>query len=252
MDPRFERNSFSIEDTHWWYRGRRRVVAALISQLDIPRGARILDAGCGSGRNMVELAALGEVSGVEVAAESVERARARGVGEVVQGRLESLPWDAGSFDLVVCLDVLEHIEDDAAALRELHRVAKPGARLVVSVPAHPWLWSSHDEMCHHQRRYTRASLLGVAAASGWSAERVTGFNAGLLPAVAAYRALDRFRRSPRPDGADFEATPRWANVFLEALLRAEAAGVRRGRNLPVGVSAMAVLRAEERRSMLAA
>src|SRR5271166_4031208 len=128
---------------------RRTVLARAIADLGLPRPARILDAGCGSGRNMVELAPLGTVTGVELSQTSVSLARAREVGEVIEGSVLDMPFDPASFDLAVSLDVIEHLQDDLDALRELRRVVAPGGSLLVTVPAYGWLWSGHDEINHH-------------------------------------------------------------------------------------------------------
>ena len=109
---------------------------------------------------MVELARLGEVTGIELSPTSVAVARARNVGEVVEGSVEELPFEDDSFDFAVCLDVIEHLDDDLQTLRELRRVVRPGGRLLVTVPAYPSLWSSHDVVNHHRRRYTRAEPAG--------------------------------------------------------------------------------------------
>ncbi len=242
MDDALERSTFDIEERHWWYRGRRAVLAAVLDGLSLPPGLRILDAGCGSGRNMVELAARGSVTGVELASASLQVARDRGAGAVVPGSLdEPLPFADGAFDLAVALDVLEHVADDEAALRELARVIAPGGRLLVTVPQYGWLWGEHDVLAHHHRRYSRALLLGRASAAGLERERMTAFNAALLPAIAAVRLAQRARRRAQP-GSDLDRTPQGAvNSALERVLRAEAARIRRGRDLPVGVSLLAVL-----------
>jgi SAM-dependent methyltransferase len=211
--------------------------------LPAPAAARILDAGCGSGRNMVELARRGSVTGIELAPASLQLARARGAGEVLPGSLtEPLPFADGTFDLAVALDVLEHVGDDEAALRELARVLAPGGRLLVTVPQYGWLWGEHDLLSHHHRRYTRALLLGRAARAGLDAERVTAFNAALLPAIAAARFAQRTCRRSQP-ASDLGRTPQGpVNAALEQILRGEAALIRRGRDLPAGVSLLAVLR----------
>ena len=243
MDPALERWTFDAEERHWWYRGRRRVLAAVLDRLAPPAGARILDAGCGSGRNMVDLAARGAVVGLEPAPPSRAAARARGLGEVVEGSLdEPLPFAASAFDLAVALDVLEHLRDDAAALRELARVVAPGGHLVVTVPQYRWLWGEHDVVSHHHRRYTRALLLARAADAGWHAVRVTSFNSALLPAIAAARLVQRWRHAAQPSD-DLARTPGGAvDAALERVLAAEAAWIRRGHDLPAGVSLLAVLR----------
>lgn len=247
MDDALERFTFDVEERHWWYRGRRAVLNAVLDGLGPLRAggeaARILDAGCGSGRNMVELARRGAVTGVELASQSLEVARARELGPVVPGSLDDpLPFDDGVFDLAVALDVLEHVADDGAALRELARVLAPRGRLLVTVPQYRWLWGEHDILAHHHRRYTRPLLLDRAAAAGFEAERVTSFNALLLPAIAAARLAQRARRRAEP-ASDLGRTPQGAvDGALERVLRSEAAAIRRGRDLPFGVSLLAVLR----------
>jgi SAM-dependent methyltransferase len=243
VDEALERWTFEVEDEHWWYRGRRRILAAVLDGLALAADARILDAGCGSGRNMVDLARRGDVCGVEPASASLDAALARRVGEVRPGSLEEpLPFADGAFDLAVALDVLEHVGDDAFALRELARVVRPGGRLVLTVPQYAWLWGEHDVLSHHHRRYTRALLVARGAHAGWSADRLTAFNTLLLAPIAAVRLVQRVRRRPTPS-SDLGRTPGGAvNDALERLLRAEAAWIRRGRNLPVGVSLLAVLR----------
>jgi ubiquinone/menaquinone biosynthesis C-methylase UbiE len=141
MDRLLELQTHELEEQHWWYRGRRKVIAELLRAVKPAPGAEILDAGCGSGRNMVDFARLGTVTGVEIADASVVRARERGIGEVVQCSITEMPFGDGRFELALCLDVIEHIEDQLGALRELHRVVAPGGTLVVMVPAYQWLWS---------------------------------------------------------------------------------------------------------------
>src|SRR4029077_8814452 len=133
----------------------------------LPHPARILDAGCGSGRNMVELSRYGTVSAIEVSPASVALARERCAGEVVEGSVLEMPFADASFDLAASLDVIEHLEDDVGALRELRRVVAPGGCLLATVPAYQWLWSGHDEVNHHHRRYTRASLARAGEHAGW-------------------------------------------------------------------------------------
>lgn len=244
MDLELEQQTHDIEETHWWYRERRRMIAGVLAGLPLAEPCRILDAGCGSGRNLELLARFGTVTGVEPAALSVVAARARGVGQVVQCSLGSaLPLESAAFDLVVCLDVLEHVDDDLAALRELRRVAAVGGRLLVTVPAHRWLWGNHDELSGHVRRYTRRSLLAVAGAAGWQPLRVTGFNATLLAPIALARAGDRVLGRRREARSDLDRTQGWLNGVLGLVLGAEARLIGSGRSLPFGVSLVALLAA---------
>jgi SAM-dependent methyltransferase len=229
------------EDRHWWFRGRRRVLHKVISGLDLPRGARILDAGCGSGRNMVELAGYGEVTGIELSDIAIDAARARGVGEVVAGSVMDMPFADGSFDLAVCLDVIEHLEDDRRALRELRRVLAPDGALLVTVPAYQWLWSSHDTVNHHYRRYRQTTLLQAARESGWSCTRATYFNSLLLPVAIAMRLLERARSGSRDSSPDLWIPPAPLNRLLQQPMNLEAAVIGGGRRrIPAGLSLLAV------------
>jgi SAM-dependent methyltransferase len=243
MDETMMKATLAVDEHHWWYRGRRRVIRAELDRLPLPADARVLDAGCGSGRTLVELAHYGtEVSGIELNIEAAELARARGVGEVQIGRLEELPYDDASFDLITCLDVIEHVPDDVTALVELRRVARPGAWLLVTVPAYQALWSRHDEANHHYRRYSRASLRGAARSAGWQIERMSSFNSLLLAPAAVVRLAQRRRRTQNGAGNDLDLGPAWLNDVLERPLALEASWLARGRTLPAGLSLLAVLR----------
>jgi SAM-dependent methyltransferase len=242
MDRDYELQTHRVEDRHWWYRGRRRVIDLVLAKLGLPPQARILDAGCGSGRNMIELSAFGAVTGIELSPTSVALARERGVGEVVEGSVLELPFEQDSFDLAVSLDVIEHLEDDRGALRELRRVVAPGGALLVTVPAYQWLWSAHDEINHHHRRYNRRMLTRAATEAGWTCELTTHFNSLLLPAAIVMRALDRVRPGTTESSLDLWIPPAPLNWLLERPLTLEAALIGRGARIPAGLSLLAVLR----------
>jgi SAM-dependent methyltransferase len=241
MDERLMQTMLEVDEHHWWYRGRRKVIRAELDRLALPPGAEILDAGCGSGRTLEELTGYGTVHGIELDAAAATVARARGRGEVREGRLEELPWPDGSFDLITCLDVIEHTPDDRVTLRELRRVARRGGHLLLTVPAYQALWSQHDEANHHFRRYNRRMLRAAAEESGWQVVRMTSFNSLLLPPAAAVRLLQRWR-PPAEYRPDLTLGPAWLNSVLERPLTLEAALLARGRTLPAGLSLLAVLR----------
>jgi SAM-dependent methyltransferase len=232
-----------LDDHHWWYRGRRRIIRAELDRLPLPAGGRVLDAGCGSGRTLEELSPYGEVYGIELDPGAADVARARGRGEVQIGRLEELPWEDRSFDLITCLDVIEHTPDDRVTLRELRRVSRPGGFLLVTVPAYQGLWSMHDVANHHYRRYSRWRLRAAARESGWGVRRMTSFNGLLLGPAAAVRLAER-RRLREPDSdykPELTLAPEWLNSLLEQPLRIEARWLARGRTMPAGLSLLAVL-----------
>jgi len=242
MELEYELQTHRAEDRHWWYQGRRRVLEQAIARLGLPAQARILDAGCGSGRNMVELAHHGIVTGVELSGTSVRLARERETGEVLEGSVMDTPFDDGSFDLTVSLDVIEHLEDDVGALHELRRVTKPGGALLVTVPAYQWLWSGHDEINHHHRRYNRRTLLAAAREAGWQLESSTHFNFLLLPVAILLRGLERFKPSTTKSSLDLWVPPAPLNWVLRQPLNLEAGVIGRGGSIPAGLSLLAVFR----------
>jgi SAM-dependent methyltransferase len=242
MDRDYELQTHRAEDRHWWYRGRRTVLERVIEGLQLPARARILDAGCGSGRNMVDFARHGTVTGIELSHTSVLLARERDAGEVVEGSVADMPFEGDSFDMAASLDVIEHLEDDLEALRELRRVVAPGGALLVTVPAYQWLWSGHDEINHHHRRYTRGSLQAIGERAGWQQARATYFNSLLLPAAILLRVLDRFNRKTTESSLDLWVPPRPANWLLERPLALEAGMIGRGGRIPAGLSLLAVFR----------
>lgn len=232
----------ALEDYHWWFKGRRRIICGELDRLALAHEPRILDAGCGSGGMLEQLSGYGNVSGIELDTELAEVARARERGEVRIGRIEQLPWQSAHFDLITCLDVIEHTPDDQPSLRELWRVARPGGWLVLTVPAYPSLWSYHDELNHHYRRYTRGTLRSAAAASGWRLQRLTSFNTLLLAPAAAVRLVQRWWQPADKHSVGLERLPEWLNQALEWPLRLEARALARGFTLPMGLSLLAVLR----------
>ena len=242
MDEQELRTLLEVDEDHWWYRGRRRIIRAELDRLPLRAGTRVLDAGCGSGRTLQDLRVYGEVAGIELSPIAAEQARERDLGEVRVGRIEELPWGDGVFDLVTCLDVLEHTPDDTLALRELRRVTSPGGWLLLTVPAYPKLWSTHDEVNHHYRRYTRPTLRQAATSAGWHVARLTSFNSLLLPAAAVVRISQRHRPRHTDDHvSELHVGPRWLNGALERPLRIEASLLRRGRTLYAGLSLLGVL-----------
>jgi SAM-dependent methyltransferase len=237
---------YELEDDHWWFRGRRRIIWALLERAPVQADPRLLDAGCGTGRNLVEFGHLGPSTGVDPAQAAVDFCLERGLRDVRRAGLEELPFEEAGFDLLLACDVIEHVRDDEAALRELLRVAAPGACLVITAPAYQWMWTEHDVQLHHFRRYTLRRLTERIRSAGWIVSQATYFNTVLFPVVAAARAAEKVRerkaRSARTGHTDLDRTPAGLNGMLEAPFRLEAAAVRRGIRLPAGVSAAVLAR----------
>ena len=232
----------SLEHDHWWFVGRRAIVDAVLTRHLPPVADRqILDVGCGTGGMLPLLSTFGLVRGIEAEPLAVEHCRsAFGQFEVRLGSIPSeVPAD-GSIDVVTAFDVIEHIEDDLAALRSFREALGPEGAVVVTVPALGWLWSDHDVVNGHQRRYTRRRLIDVAQRAGFLVEHVSYFNTALLPIVAAARLAHRLRTRPVAPHSDFTMPPAWANSALTRVMGSERGIVSRT-GLPVGVSLIAVL-----------
>jgi SAM-dependent methyltransferase len=219
------------EERHWWFLGRRAVIDVLLNRAGPPSPPRILDAGCGTGRNLETLARLGEAEGIDPSPQAVDFCRDRGIRGVQVADATALPFEDGRFGLISATDVVEHIEDDRRALAEMRRVSAPGGALLLTVPAYGWLWTAEDERLQHYRRYTRRTLTDAVTAAGWRPVFATYFNTILLPAIAVARLL-----SGSSDSPELERTPGSLNGVLSLPMRAEAWLLGKGIRLPFGVS----------------
>jgi SAM-dependent methyltransferase len=238
MDRAVYARMAEIDQDHWWFVARRRIVSALIQQhRPTEKPLRILEIGCGTGSNIAMLQTFGSVDAVEPDDGARELAAQRSGVAVRGGYLpEGVELADGHYDLIVLLDVLEHIPEDLPALVALRAKLAPGGRLLVTVPAMPWLWSAHDVAHHHQRRYTARSLSDVFAKAGFRLRHRTYFNSILFPLIVLARAANKIAGR---EGGDDAMPPRPVNAMLERLFGAERYWVTR-RSLPFGVSLAAV------------
>ena len=230
-----------LDTRHWWYRARRDVLASLIERrIAPPAGGRILEVGCGTGHNLPMLSGFGTVDAVELDPVAREKATQRLGKPVMDARLPELAGiETGAYDLVASLDVVEHVEDDVAALTALARCLKPGGRLLVTVPAFPFLWSAHDVTNHHHRRYTRATLRAAIDGAGLRTEFMGWFNSLLFPLAVADRMWGKVTGR---EGSDDALPPAPLNALFETVFGLERY-VLGALPLPPGVSLAAVISA---------
>ncbi len=229
-----------VQDRHWWFVARRRILDRVIAGMGLPAGAHILEIGCGPGGNLAMLSGHGHLQALETDRQARQMATDLGICPVLSGALPGpLPFPPASFDLVCLLDVLEHIEDHQAALLAVGRLLKPDGRVLVTVPAYAWLWSSHDEAHHHKRRYTAATLGRVARAARLDPVRLGYFNTLLFPLIAFLRSVRSLIGAASNNDS---ALPRpWLNRLLTRVFALESRVLPRA-TFPFGTSLLAVLK----------
>jgi SAM-dependent methyltransferase len=227
-----------IDQDHWWFVARRKIVTALIAKhRPKPGPLRILEVGCGTGSNIAMLQGFGTVDAVEPDDDARAYAERRSGLAIKGGYLpHGVALPDAHYDLIVLLDVLEHIPEDLPALEALRQKLAPGGRMIVTVPAMPWLWSAHDAAHHHQRRYTARTLTSVFARAGFRLRHRTYFNSLLFPLIVAARGIGKLTGR---EGGDDAMPPALINKLLQGLFAAERYWVA-GRSLPFGVSLAAV------------
>lgn len=230
-----------LDELHWWYRARREILAKLIEKrISFPTDPRILEIGCGTGHNVLMLRRFGDVDAIEIdeaARDIASRRLGKAVGSAPLPELTGVP--DGTYDLIAILDVLEHVNADREALSNTARKLAPGGQILVTVPAHPWMWSAHDVVNHHQRRYTKATLSTVVAEAGLKMEMISYFNSLLFPLAATARLAGRVTGK---EDSDDKLPPGPVNKLFEFLFGLERHALGRV-PFPPGVSLVAILSA---------
>jgi SAM-dependent methyltransferase len=233
---------FRIEQSHWWYTGRRKILASFVEDICrrvTDRRPRILDVGCGTGANLLMLSQYGDAEGVDVSEDALAFCRERGLENVKLGAAEQLPYDDDTFDLVTALDVVEHLDDDLAGLREMGRVLRPGGRVLLFVPTFMFLWGLQDDVSNHRRRYRMPELGRVLKQAGFEIERTTYANITFFMPILAMRKLMRLTGIKAESENNINVSA--FNGMLGRMLGAESF-VLRYMNIPFGVSGLCVAR----------
>jgi len=209
-----------LDQRHWWYKARREVLAALIRRAaNPPPNGRVLEIGCGTGHNLTMLGEFGRVDALELDEEARALAEKR-LGRSVMSA--PLPEIAGvpdaHYDLIGAFDVIEHIADDAAAIATIAAKLRPGGKFVMTVPAHQWMWSAHDVVNHHKRRYSKRQLRHLIERSPLRLDKVGYLNSLLFPLAVAERMSSKLRGK---DDADIKLPPKPLNSALERVFASE-------------------------------
>lgn len=232
---------YRLEDRHWWFLGKRLLAGALLGdRLTREPRPRILDVGCGTGGLLADVGRTARAVGVDGSRLALGYCRRRGVRDLACADAGRLPFRSGSFDVVMMFDVLEHYVDEVALLGDVRRLLRPAGVLVVSVPAFEFLWSVHDDVVHHVRRYTARRLRRALGAGGFAVQRLTYTNTVAFPPAVIVRGILQRLGLLRVEGTDFREHRPWVNRALLATYRLEVSALRRLDRLPLGLSVAAL------------
>jgi len=242
---------YRLEQRHWWFAAKRRIVRSLLERFSTVRPTadckpKVCDLGCGCGMQAAELTARGwDVVGVDASDEALSYCRSRGV-EAVHGLLpDGIPLPPGSMDAVLLLDVLEHVEADAASLAAGAERVTRGGVVIVTVPAYAWMWTERDAQHHHKRRYSRGKFWElIRSCDTCEIELMSSFNTALFPLALAARMAGKLSRHSDPAG-DLTMPPLGMNGLFRGLFAFERHLLRRRVRLPWGLSLVAVLRKKD-------
>jgi SAM-dependent methyltransferase len=227
-----------LEDTYWWFVARRSLVLSLFRRFVTSRSRPlIVDIGCGTGATVSALSHLGRVVGLDASRLALKFCRQAGARELIRGDATKLPLASQCADVVTMLDVLEHLDDDGAAMAEVARILRPGGRAVFTVPAFPGFWSEHDEAIGHKMRYMRAPLRKLALGAGLEVVKLSYVITALFLPIYLFRLAQRAVRIARPEGprATLIVLPGIVNRLITAVLWLESR-VMLKTDLPFGVS----------------
>jgi len=239
MQRDYEKNYHKFEKYLWWFRARRELILRMM--LPFPKESRILEVGCSGGVLLQDLARAGykNIEGIDISEDAVARARGRGVFSVRKASAESTGAADESIDVLIAADILEHIENEEIALREWRRIMKPNGTLFIMVPAFMTLWSGHDLINEHKRRYRRAQFIEVLHRGGFAVQESSYWNFLFFFPTLFFRTLLRIiERDPKPQAQLFHL-PKLLNGIMLGILRCENILLGLGIHFPVGVSIFA-------------
>ncbi len=187
---------YDHEERHWWFVGRRKIVFSILDKyIPVVKGQlRLLDVGCGTGFNLARLDKYGHATGVDISEEAVKFSRLRNCKDVLKIDKGKLPFSDNTFNVITVLDVIEHIDDDYAALCDYYRVMKGNGILLITVPAHGFLWGAHDVAVGHRRRYVAGGLKDKVEKVGFALEKLTYFETLFFPFVLLSRIREKFAK----------------------------------------------------------
>jgi SAM-dependent methyltransferase len=241
MEEQLYHFHYRQEESHWWFHARSEIVQRIIEKFgNLKPGETILDIGCGTGAILKNLSAKYNVVGIDMSPLAVEYSKKRGLKNVFQMPVQEFPKEKFDVKTAILLDVIEHIDDDIDVLRSARDIVGPEGRVIITVPANTWMWSAHDVMNHHKRRYTAETLRKALDRAGLEPIKMTYYNTLLFPLAAVQKFLER-KTDVKGAQEKLDMPPGLVNTLFKAIFASEK-HIIPNINLPFGVSLLAVTR----------
>jgi SAM-dependent methyltransferase len=241
MDESVYHLHYQQEESHWWFAARMEIIDEIIRTWgNLKPGDTILDIGCGTGAILKRLSDRYNVVGIDMSPLAVKYSKKRGLTDVFEMPAEEFPKDKYNVKAALLLDVIEHIEDDISVLKAAREIVGPDGRVIITVPAYQWMWSAHDTLHHHYRRYNESMLRAVLDNAGLEPIKVTYYNTLLFPLAAVKKLLDR-KKDPSIQNVTLDQPPTIVNKLFKTVFASERR-ILPSRGFPFGVSLLAVAR----------
>ncbi len=241
MEEKVYHSNFQVESSYWWFTARAHIIHSLINHYcSLEKGATVVDVGCGTGGFLSELARDYTAVGTDTSPLAIEYCRKRGLEHLHLGLLDTFPRDKYTVDAVTMLDVIEHIEDDKAVVSEVYNLIRPGGYFIATVPANAWMWSAHDIIHMHYRRYSKAQFAKLLGDAGFDIVKLSYFNTFLFPLAALKRMTQRSLK-PEDIHAVVDPVPGIVNSLFDGIFKAETPFLK-SMSFPFGVSLVAICR----------
>lgn len=239
MKRKYEEQYIQFEKKNWWFIARRELIKNLLDKIT-NKNSKIIDIGSGSGINIQYLKNY-NIVGVDKSKRLVQAGKKEGKNIRMYDVEKRIPFRKNSFDVALCLDILEHLENDDRVLKEIYRILTPKGKILITVPAFGFLWGQQDIVSMHKRRYTKRMLIKLVKENNFKIKRITYWNSFLFPIMSSIRILRKNKKNPQTDFKDY---PKFINKILLRILRLENFIISKNINLPIGVSLIAILEKE--------
>ncbi len=241
MEEKVYHSNFQVESSYWWFTARAHIIHSLINHYcHLAKGSTVVDVGCGTGGFLSELAREYTAVGTDTSALAIEYCRKRGLEHLHLGTLDDFPRERYAVDAVTMLDVIEHIEDDHGVVKQVYDLLKPGGYFIASVPANKWMWSAHDVMHMHYRRYSKPQFRQLMEAAGFEIKKLSFFNSFLFP-LAALKRMTQRKLKVEDIHAVVDPVPAVVNTLFDAIFKAETPFLKT-MSFPFGVSLIVIAR----------